>query len=72
MDTSFFKEELNDAEKMYLLEFVFDVWKADKEKFAALNIDSIYNFLGFQKNERFLKDDYTVANEKLPSFSKHF
>ncbi|MBK8843047.1 MAG: hypothetical protein KBD43_00280 [Saprospiraceae bacterium] len=72
LDTSFFKEELNDAEKISLLEFVFDVWKADKEKFAALNIDSIYNFLGFQKNERFLKDDYTVANEKLPSFFKTF
>ena len=72
LDTSLFKVEMNDEEKISLLEFVFGVWKTDKETFASFNIDNTYNFLGFQKNEIFLKDDYTVADEKLPSFYKTF
>lgn len=72
LDTSLFKEELNDAEKASLVEFVFEVWTADKEKFTSYKIDSIYNFIGVQKNERFLKDDFAIAEEKLPSFFKTF
>lgn len=72
LDTSLFKEQLNDEEKISLLEFVFGVWKTDKEKFASFNIANICNLLGFRKNEIFLKDDYTVADEKLPSFYRTF
>lgn len=72
LDTSLFKEELNDAEKTSLVEFVFGVWTADKEKFTSYKIDSIFNFIEFQKNEKFLTDDYAIADEKLPSFFKTF
>ncbi len=72
LDTSLFKGELNDEDKIALLEFIFGVWKADIANFANYNIDSAYGKIGFDKFSLILNESYAVLEESLPEFYVKF
>lgn len=72
LDTSLFKEELNDEEKISLLEFIFGVWKTDIENFANCKLDGVYSKIGFDKFSKILNESYAVPDESLPEFYKKF
>lgn len=72
LDTSLFKGELNDEDKIALLEFIFGVWKADIENFENYNISGAYGKIGFDKFSKILNGSYAVPEETLPEFYEQF